>query len=401
MVGFFQISERLFGCCCALTVVVPIVTVDAAQAGSESVLYSFRNNGSDGNAPGSNLIDVNGTLYGTTVVGGTSNEGTVFTINPSTSAESVLYSFQNDGADGNWPSGGLINVHGTLYGLTSWGGASDSGTVFSINPSTGTEAVLYSFRNNGADGYAPNAGLVELHGILYGTTLYGGTSGAGAIFSVNASTGAESVLHSFAAEDANGQEPLAGLTNVHGILYGTASIGGAYGGGVLFSIDPSTGAYSVVHPFGNGSDGNDPQGAMINVAGTLYGTTISGGTDTACGDSQGGCGTVFLLSTRTGTESVLYAFQNNGTDGDSPVAGVIDVHGTLYGTTLVGGTSNDGTVFSVKTSTGAERVLHSFKNNGTDGYGAYGGLIAAGHAMYGTTAEGGSQGEGTIFKIKR
>jgi uncharacterized repeat protein (TIGR03803 family) len=318
-----------------------------------------------------------------------------------TGSESVLYSFRNDGADGNWPSGGLINVHGTLYGLTSWGGASDSGTVFSINPSTGAESVLYSFQNNGADGYTPNAGVVEAHGVLYGTTVYGGTSGVGAIFSVNTSTGAESVLHSFAAEDADGQYPLSGLTNVHGLLYGTASIGGEYGGGVAFSIDASTDAYSLVHAFGNGGDGNEPEANMIDAGGMLYGTTIGGGTDIRCGDSEGGCGTVFSINTRTGEEAVLYAFQNNGADGDSPVAGVIDVHGTLYGTTLVGGTSNDGTVFSVKTSTGAERVLHSFKNNGTDGFGPYGGLIAVGHAMYGTTAGGGDQGEGIVFKVKR
>ena len=96
---------------------------------------------------------------------------------------------------------------------------------------------------------------------------------------------------------------------------------------------------------------------MISVNGTLFGTTAWGGNRaTNLGD-----GTVFSISAN-GSETVLHRF--TGTDGANPNAGLIDVNGTLYGTTTSGGTNNDGTVFSISAS-GTEKVLHSF--GGSDG----------------------------------
>ncbi|HEY5049105.1 MAG TPA: choice-of-anchor tandem repeat GloVer-containing protein [Rhizomicrobium sp.] len=400
MVGLLDTGRRLLACCWALTAVVPIVTADAAPARPETVLYSFLNNGADGNAPDGNVINVHGTLYGTTVSGGASEVGTVFSINLSTGAESVLYSLKNNGGDGKFPYAGLINVDGTLYDTTSRGGSSVSGTVFSINPSTGAETVLYSFQNNGEDGNFPMAGLTNVHGTLYGTTVFGGTSGGGTVFSINPSTGAEAVLHSFQYNGADGNGPQAGLTKVNGILYGTTSSGGDLGNGTVFSINPFTGAYSVLYSFGTAPDGNDPLGNLINVDGTLYGTTFAGGTGFNCRASQSGCGTVFSLDLSTNKESVIYSFQNNGADGNNPIAGAINVNGTLYGTTEVGGASNVGTVFSINLSTGAESVLHAFRNNGADGTYPVAGLIDFHSTLYGTTSGGGAQNEGTVFKIK-
>jgi uncharacterized repeat protein (TIGR03803 family) len=342
-------------------------------------------------------------LYGTTQYGGAADVGTVYSISPSTGAEKVLYSFQNNGKDGNGPTAGLIDVDGTLYGTTHYGGASGGGAVYSINPSTGAESVIYSFQNNGADGIGPNDDLVDLGGTLYGTTVYGGAT----IFSINLSTGAESVLHSFSSEDQGGLNPLAGLINVNGTLYGTAPLGGEFADGVVFSIDPSTGAYAVLHSFGASGDGNGPESDLINVNGTLYGTTFGGGTVTPCGGSQSGCGTVFSINPSTGSESVFYAFKNNGADGNSPVAGLIDVNGTLYGTTIAGGADRSGcnskgcgTLFAINLKTGAEKVLYSFKNKGGDGTLPYASLLDVHKALYGTTANGGAQSEGTVFKIK-
>jgi uncharacterized repeat protein (TIGR03803 family) len=86
----------------------------------------------------------------------------------------VLHSF-GDTPDGNDPNAGLINVNGTLYGTTSLGGAKNAGTVFSVT-TTGNEKVLHSFAG-GSDGKYPNAGLMNVNGTLYGTSLQGGGAG--------------------------------------------------------------------------------------------------------------------------------------------------------------------------------------------------------------------------------
>ena len=394
-------GKGFLSCCWTLALSFPmIITSDESWANTETVLYSFQKNGGDGNLPAANLINVHGTLYSTTVGGGTSGEGTVFSINPSTGAERVLYSFRNNGTDGANPDAGLVNVHGTLYGTTERGGATGGGTIYSIDPSTGAEKVVYSFQNNGTDGSFPLADLIDVNGMLYGTTIYGGSSFVGTIFSFDPSTDAESVLHMFSDENGDGYNPQAGLISVHGTLYGTTALGGTAGLGTVFSISPSTGAESVLHSFGIGADGSEPLSSLINFNGTLYGTTAGGGSGAPCGDDAAGCGIIFSVAPRTGKESVLYAFQKNGADGTNPDAGLVDVHGTLFGTTQLGGTSDAGTVFSVNPSSGAESALYSFQKNGTDGTDPYTSLTRLGHALYGTTTGGGTQNEGTVFKIK-
>ncbi len=318
--------------------------------------------------------------------------------------ETVLYSFQNNGADGTVPQAKLIDVKGVLYGTTYFGGAYNDGTVFSLNLSTNAETVLHSFGQNGEDGIVPVAGLIGFHGNIYGTTVSGGVYGLGTAYSINPSTGVEAVLHSFGNDDDfDGLGPFAGLINVDGVMYGTTIGGGQHQSGSIFSIDPSTGAENVIYSFcaqANCPDGAGPQAGLIDVSGTLYGTTTIGGAAGACGGSQDGCGAVFSFNLATGRETTLYKFQNNGADGIFPVAGLTSLQGGLYGTTVFGGASNVGTVFSVNPSTGAESVLHAFKINGADCESPYGGLFTLRHRLYGDTAYGGDQNAGTIFRIK-
>jgi uncharacterized repeat protein (TIGR03803 family) len=128
----------------------------------------------DGALPDGSLLYVKGTLYGTTSEGGTYGNGTVFSLDRKTRAETVIHSFGN-APDGGGPTANVIDVKGTLYGTTAFGGSDGYGTVFSLDPKTGTETVLYSFcgLQSCADGALPEAGLIDVKGTLYGTTGIG------------------------------------------------------------------------------------------------------------------------------------------------------------------------------------------------------------------------------------
>jgi uncharacterized repeat protein (TIGR03803 family) len=356
-------------------------------------LYSFKS-GADGSYPTAGLIDVKGTLYGTTTYGGASNAGTVFAVSTS-GTERVLYTFEG-GTDSSYPEGRLIDVNGVLYGTTEGGGTSNAGTVFAVSTS-GKERVLYSFKG-GADGSSPYSGLIDVNGALYGTTVQGGASGAGTVFQVSTS-GTERVLYSFkGAPDA--QMPAAGLIDVNGALYGTAG-GGVNDQGTVFKVSTS-GTETVLYSFKGGADGSYPFAGLIDVNGTLYGTTLYGGANSLnCCLISSIAGTVFAVST-SGAERVLYSFKG-GTDGSYPYSSLTDVKGELYGTTEGGGAnicSNQpagcGTVFEVNTA-GTENVPYNFGTDGGQLRGAD--LIAVSRDLYGTTYSGGANGFGTVFRV--
>jgi len=328
--------------------------------------------------------------------------GVFFVSAASAATETVIYAFKG-GDDGEGPTADLIYIHGMLYGTTFYGGGTpDDGTVFSVTPD-GSEMVQYSFcsHRNCSDGAEPEGSLINVNGKLYGATLSGGSGrcesgGCGTVFSITRS-GEERMLHAFEGGAGDGSFPEAGLTNVNGTLYGTTSSGGAHADGTVFSITPG-GTETVLYSFcsrNNCTDGSLPSDALIDVKGTLYGTTYYGGG--LCGDN---CGTVFSM-TPSGTETVLYAFKG-GSDGANPT-GVIDVNGTLYGTTGDGGDGSAcfggcGTVFSI-TPSGKETVLYAFQG-GNDGIDPQGGLISVKGTLYGTTWSGGALDGGTVFSIK-
>jgi uncharacterized repeat protein (TIGR03803 family) len=377
---------------------------------TETTLYSFKGfSARDGAHPESGLTYFNGTFYGTTTEGGSSDNGTVYSITPS-GTETVLHSFKG-GKDGAFPLARLIKRNGTLYGTTSSYRALECpqpgcGTVFSVTPS-GHETVLHGFAGP-PDGSQPEARLLNVNGTLYGTTDSGGSGtcgkvGCGTVFSITPG-GKEKVLYSF-RNGTDGAFPAAGLIDVKGTLYGTTQYGGAYstyycgiygsrGCGTVFTITPS-GKEKVLHSFGNGKDGTNPSTALIEVKGTLYGTTFDGGSG-ACGRT--GCGTVFSI-TRSGREKVLYNF-SGPPDAANPEATLLNVNGTLYGTTQGGGPYECGTIFSI-TLSGYETVLYSFPSSGhgKDGCFPDSGLIDVNGTLYGTNSSGGAYLGGTVFSI--
>ena len=383
---------------CALVIAISLgsLALQSAQAQTETLLHSFQSNGKDGTQPRAGLVrDTKGNLYGTTTSGGTYNNGTVFQLTPSGS-EKILHNFNHNTGDGMSPLAGLIrDTQGNLYGTTVGGGAYLGGTVFELTPS-GKETVLHSFDDVTTDGFGPVASLVrDAQGNLYGMTPSGGPSSGGIVFEVTPS-GTETILHSFDdSNSTNGYGPEAGLImDASGNFYGTTQAGGTEGAlsyGTAFEMTPS-GTETVLHTFGIGTDGSNVWAGLVRDAkGNLYGTTYQGGTY--------GNGTVFEV-TPSGTETVLHSFNNDGTDGYGPMAGlVIDASGNLYGTTEFGGTYTYGTVFEI-TPSGTETILHSF-GAGTDGRNPVAGLVLDTQGnLYGTTEKGGAHGGGAVFKVK-
>lgn len=360
-------SALLFAGCA-----VPLALSDARAAAPFQALFAFNGaNGFDSQPP--ILVDPHGNLFGTAPNGGGANRGVVFELSPPQSpggawGYSVIHSFAgiDDGADSN---GGLVmNAEGVLYGTTYQGGTYDQGTVFSLvpqksSPGVWSERVLFSFGTGGST----SSGIFPVGSVL---------PGAG------------------------------------GVLYGTASYGGAHGGGLVYALVPPTRAgaawtQNVLYDFSSygSGDGYSPQAGLIaDAQGDLYGTTVSGGMIAGQSTTNG---TVFELTPAAGggyTERVIYSFAGSAAgDGSFPQGPLLlGKDGVLYGTTAQGGTAGTGTVFKLTlgSSGWTEQALYSFANNNIDGIGPHGPLaIDTLGRLYGVTPFGGTKTFGTIFRL--
>ena len=421
--------------------------VARAQSWGEVVLHSFA--GTDGANPDASLIHGrDGNFYGTTAgggdVGGTNANGTVFKITPS-GALTTLYSFcsQPNCTDGAYPQASLIQgIDGNFYGTTRCGGANvhegedpcwtnsrgvnPGGTVFKITPS-GTLTTLYSFcrvadLGNGlcTDGAWPAAGLIQgIDGNFYGTTSAGGANpngvknvpdtpnvpgtgspnGRGTVFKLTPS-GQLTTLYSFCsqADCTDGDTPNGLIRGSDGNFDGTTSAGGgAKRGGTVFKITPA-GKLTTLYSFcsdADCTDGASPNGVIEGGDGNFYGTASDGGANRVGG-------TVFKL-TPSGTLTTLYSFSGEADDTAAPNGVIQGSDGNLYGTTEGGPGNQTSTVFKI-TPSGGPTTLYSFcSQRGTctcpDGDAPSGLIEGSDGNFYGTTSNGGANGNGTVFKV--
>ncbi len=325
---------------------------------NETALYAF-GDGTDGGFPNAGpILDKHGHLYGTASTGGSSSCslgcGLVYELRASRGgkwAEDVLHAFS--GSDGQFPNAVLLwSDAGDFYSTTWYGGSSGNGTVFSLTPSGKhwTEHVLHSFAG-GSDGESPAGGVVsDAAGNLYGTTYKYDGSNDGVAFELRKPSWKDRLLYTF-ADNGGGENPYAGLTaGGKGRLYGTAIENGPNDGGVAFELSAGkrhSWTQSVLHAFGASGDGNSPYGGIVaDAAGNLYGTTVFGGASNY--------GTVYELSPGSGgkwSERILYSF-TGGNDGGYPSGALaLDSSGNLYGTASNGGTGGAGVVFEIRPST--------------------------------------------------
>ena len=307
-----------------------IIDPDPVLSRTLTTLASF--DSANGAYPVAGLIeDSSGNLFGTTLQGGSSFDGTVFEILQGSGTVTTLVNF--NGTNGRDPQGGLaLDSSGNLFGTTEYGGTDDDGTVFEILQGSGSVTTLANF--NVANGAYPEAGLaLDSSGNLFGTTAGGGTAGDGTVFEVLHASGTVSTLGSF--NQSNGVYLEAGVAlDSSGNLFGTTDPGGTSGYGTVFEVVKGSGSVTTLANFNN-TNGAYPVGDLaLDTSGNLFGNTDVGGTY--------GDGTVFEVVKGSGSVTTLANF--NDTSG-SPEAGLIeDSSGNLFGTTTAG-PSFDGTVF--------------------------------------------------------
>ncbi len=365
-------------------------------------LYSFTG-GNDGKAPdGTLMVDASGNLVGTTSAAGVNGQGTVFQFNPSNQTLTTLHAFSTN--SGYLTYQGLIqDSSGNFYGTTVFGGSANEGTVFELSPDGKTFTILHSFVNSTSgigEGMNPESPLImDGKGDLFGTTGFGSLAGVGTVFelSPNSSGGYNyTTLHSFNGSTDGGNPACSLSMDSSGNLYGVAVQGGADSHGTVFKLSPNgSGGYnfSVVYTFTGGNDGAQPYSNIVmDSKGNLYGTTTIDGANSG--------GTAYEINPSNDTLTTIYSFKFPG--GYNPIGNlVIDAQGNLYGLTEYGGSGNQGTAFELSPNgTGSSNLttLHNF--SGTDGGTPFSGLIADSNGnLYGTTYSGGSHSDGTIFEL--
>jgi len=367
------------------------------MAATATTLYSFTG-GADGGLPFAGLVaDKGGDLYGTAWGGGLTASnceslgcGTVFRVNPVSGSFAVLHGFAGGADGGNSSSALLVGQNGRLYGTTQRGGSAGFGTVFQVSLA-GEEEVLYSFQGGSADGVDPEGPLIFRGGDLYGLTAGGGAYAAGTIFKLSPSgtkgdpAWRESVVHSFRGGHDGAYPNYGGLTlDGDGNLYGTTAAGGVANDGTLFKLSRD-GRVSILAGLQGTQRATPLGGLVIDKSGNLYGTSFDPGT--------------VFKATPDGTLSTLHRFAGPK-DGAFPEDNlVIDEAGNFFGTTSAGGTMNGGTVFEV-TPEGNETILYSFPFNGAISSQPIAGLILyKGGKLFGTTLTGGPSAKGTVFVV--
>jgi uncharacterized repeat protein (TIGR03803 family) len=357
-----------------------------------SVLYNFLG-GNSGAKPVASLIKSGSALYGMTQVAGSGGHGTIFSFDTSTNTQTVLHAFGGVAADGTDPGASLIQVGNTLYGTTLHGGASNVGTIFSVDLTTNIESVRYSFPSHTNDGQFSNSTLIQSGNILYGTTIKGGSSndfaaGNGTVYAFDTTNNTETVLHAFTGAD--GAFPFSSLILSNNTLYGLTTAGGSANAGAIFAYGTGTNAETVLHSFAGGAnDGSFAPGSLIQSGSNLYGMTENSGAS--------GNGAIFSYNENSNTESLLHSFAGGPNDGSTPYGSLIQSGNMLYGMTEFGGSNNFGTIFEFDTSSNSLVVLYSFDQ--IHGRHPMGDLLLDGNTLYGMTSIGGTSGAGTIFSL--
>ena len=326
-------------------------------------------------------------IWGVSQAGGTDDIGTVFSLYDNGTGYATVTEFHNS-QEGKHPKASVSTAGETIYGITSAGGEYESGTIFKFEDDSLIVLVHLQPNLQGTDAAGEFLQVGDQTWIT--TTFNGAANNSGALLRFDSAEGL-SVLEAFSSPTTGGNPSGALIYNgATQSLFGTCSSGGNGSAGTVYRYSLSDNALTVVHHFGDATDGQYPQGGVIlGSDGMLYGTTQSGGLY--------GQGVIFGLDPETGVYLVLHHL--NSSDGRYPFGNLIESSpGTLLGVCSEGGSFNTGTVFKCTTE-GSFSVLKQL-NSSVDGGFSKSGLTSDGQgAFIGVTEYGGANGFGTLFTI--
>lgn len=352
---------------------------------SYNKLYDF--DGANGKYPLGSLISDSVYLYGMTSSGGQNNKGVIFKVKTTGFNYSKIIDFTGL-ANGSTPKGSLIIDSSFLYGMTSNGGANDKGIVFKIKSDGSSFTKMLDFNGN-SNGSNPEGSLLTDGNFLYSTTISGGTYNLGVLFKIKLDGFGFFKVLNF-ARAISGKRPNGSLVSDGTYLYGMTSEGGILDKGIIFKIKLDGSGFEKIFDFTGVSNGSTPEGSLIFDGTYLYG--VAGG-------GLYGYGVVFKILPDGTNYNTIYNF--NGLENGGEPKGSLIFDGTfLYGTTYTGGTKNNGTIYKVKLDGTSFSVMLNFDKYLSGSF-PLGSLFLNGDFIYGTTANGGANNKGTIFKIKR
>lgn len=326
---------------------------------------------SDGEEVNGGLVEAEGKLWGMTQEGGEFGDGVVFSID--TSGTNFTKVLDLSGSSfGRFSSNPLAVLDDRVYGMTQIAGLYNQGTIFKVNP-LNNQSELVKALNRNSLAYDFDSSLVDAYGKLWGISTEGGPSNAGNIFSIDRDGTNFTVVHDFELSEGP-NSPLGSLTAAFNRLWGVTELGGTYDGGVLFSLDAQGSDFTVHHEFGQFPDGVTPNYDLLVRGGQIFGTTSEGGDNLA--------GTIFRINADGSGYSRLAAFDFE--NGAFPTGGLIDVNGKLWGVTEEGGEDENGNIFSINYDGSELTTVYEFQDTG-DGFFPRPTLVAYGDRVYGTT----------------
>lgn len=350
-------------------------------------LYDFGTNTFDGSEPVADLLYFGNYLYGMTSYGGTQNLGTIFKIKPDGTGYLKILDFAGP-TKGQYPTGSLVSDGTFLYGMTPDEGPQSSGygTIFKVKPDGSGYSKIRSFVA-ASNGSAPKGSLVFDGTFLYGMTWLGGANSKGTIFKIKPDGTSYTTLLDFSGT-ATGSDPLGTLIYDGTFLYGMTTGGGSSDFGTLFKIKTDGSAYQKLLDFTGTLNGQYPNGALISDGTFLYGMTSNGGLF--------GQGTAFKIK-QDGTGFMKLLDFDCSTIGCSSNGSLISDGTFLYGMAVFGASNSKGNVFKIKTDGSGYLKLLDF-DGVSNGQTPLGSLILVGNSLYGMTASGGANNIGVIFK---
>ncbi len=317
-----------------------------------------------GTNPSNTVVGYRGKLYGLTAEGGNSPDdggpgtggGTLYEFDTATKKLTADYVF-------TWskrhPAGQMVLINNLLYGVTSSGGDSGYGVIFSYDPATNTKTDLFSFPSTltpyptFVPSYGNLDGLVAYNGVLYGL-LSGGANSKGAIFSFDPVSKTFTDIYDFNTVNGITYVPQSLIVN-NNLLYGVCT---NISKGYVFSLDPVTHAFTDIHDFNS----DRLLGALVPYNGKLLGISLTG---------TNGQGAVYSLDPVAKTVTTLHNF--TGDDGAKPTGlllvkaiptiGFSDITRT-YGDkdTLIAATSTNTNVANPVTYTIGDPTIATFVN---------------------------------------